>query len=83
MRKWLYGGLFVVCIVLGYFLRGAIGRERIIWLVVGLLGLMVVVALAQIGARHYVRSQEARMSPAERREFEEFKKRHSKVDKTS
>ena len=83
MRKWIYVGLFAACIVLGYFVRGAIGREKIIWLIGGLLGLMVVVALVQIGARHYVKIQEARMSPAERQEFEEFKKRNSKDDKAT
>jgi len=82
MRKWLlYVGLFVACVVLGYLLRGAIGREVYIWIAVGSLALVVVLKLVQLGLMRFVKIAEARMSPEERREFEEFKKQHSSGEK--
>jgi len=77
MRKLLSVGIFVACIAVGYFYRGAFGREAFIWLVVGLLGLVVFLKLLQLGLRRYVKTQEARMSPDELRDFEEYKRRVS------
>ena len=70
-------------IAFGYFYRGAFGREPVIWLVVGLLGFAAVLKLVQLGLKRYVKIQEARMSPDERQDFEEYKRRVSGGDKTS
>jgi type III secretory pathway component EscU len=77
MRKWLYIALFAFCVVLGYSLRGVVGREAFTWVVVGFLSLILVLKLVQLVVMRYVKVQEARMSPEERREFEEFKSRNT------
>ena len=77
MRKLLLFGVLVVSVPLGYFYRGAFGREAFIWLVVGLLGVVVLLKLVQLGLRRYVKTQEVRMSPDELRDFEEYKRRVS------
>jgi hypothetical protein len=82
MRKWLYVGFFLSFVAIGYFLRGAIGREVFIWITLGSLGLVIFLKLVQIGLMHLVKVQEARMSPDERREFEEYKKQHAVGDET-
>jgi hypothetical protein len=82
MRKWLFAAFFIVAIPLGYLLRGALGREKVFWLIAGLLGLILVLKLVQLGLNHYVKVQEARMSPAERQDFEDFKRQHSHSDKS-
>jgi hypothetical protein len=81
MRKLLSFGIFVACIAVGYFYRGAFGREAVIWLIAVLLGLAVLLKLTQVGLRRYVKVQEARTSPEERRDFEEYKGRVSGDDK--
>ena len=80
MRKLLAFGILVASIAVGYFYRGAFGREASIWLIVWLLGFVVLLKLVQLGLRYYVRSQEARMSPEERRDFDEYKRRASGGD---
>jgi hypothetical protein len=83
MRKLLTFGILVAAVVVGYFYRGAFGREAAIWLVLGLLGLVVVLKLIQVGVRHYVKTQEARLSPDEGRDFEAYKRRVSRGDKVT
>jgi len=82
MRKWLYVVLFVACVGVGYLLRGAVDSKWFTWITVGSFALVVVLKLVQLGLMHYVKVQEARMSPDERREFEEFKKQHVVQDKS-
>jgi hypothetical protein len=82
MRKWLLVALFILTILLGYLLRGSIGRERFTWLIAGLLGLMLVLKLLQLGLRNHVKVREGRMSPDAHRDFGEYKSRDSGDDKT-
>jgi len=58
MRELLLFGFLVAGIVLGYFYRGAFGREAVIWLIAGMVGLVVVSKLMQVGLRRYVKTQE-------------------------
>jgi hypothetical protein len=68
--------VLVSAIVIGYYFRGAFGREATYWLIAVLGGLAVVLKLLQFGLQHYVKAQEAKMSPEERQEFEQFKEKH-------
>jgi hypothetical protein len=83
MRKLLFFALLAAGAVLGYFYRGVFGREASIWLIAGFLAFVVVLKLMQVGLRRYVRTQEARTSPEERRDFEEYKRRASGEDKAT
>lgn len=64
-------------IPLGYFFRGTFGRQATYWLIGGLFACAIFLTLLQLGLRRYVKAQEAKMSPEERREFEQFKKDHT------
>ena len=66
MRWLIFVGFLVGSVAVGYFYRGAFGREASIWLIVGLLGLTAVLKLVQILLRRYVTVREAQMSPEER-----------------
>jgi hypothetical protein len=74
MRKLLYPGFLVACIVLGYVARGTFGNSAL-YLIVGMIGFVAVLKLVQIGLLRYVKIQGARMSPQEREEFEKYKRR--------
>ena len=68
--------VLIVTIPFGYFFRGAFGREAAYWLVGGLVSLAVVLKGVQVVLHRYVKAQEVKMSPEERREFEKFKEEH-------
>nr|CAS02823.1 putative integron gene cassette protein [uncultured bacterium] len=77
MRKWLYVVLFVACVGISYLLRGAVDSKIFTWIAVGSFTFVVLLKVVQIALMHYVKVQEEKMSPDERREFEEYKKQHA------